>query len=445
MIRAEGVTKIFGDRAQEGLQLLKQGKCKDEIKSETGQVVGVADANFELKPGEIFVIMGLSGSGKSTLIRCMNRLIEPTAGRVFLEKDGDSIEITALSDQELRQLRTHRMSMVFQHFGLFPHRTVSDNVSYGLEIQGRPPEERREIAQKYLELVGLGGWENARISELSGGMQQRVGLARALATEAEILLMDEPFSALDPLIKVTMQDELLKIEEELEKTILFITHDLDEAMRIGDRIAIMDAGVIVQIGTPEEILVNPRTEYVADFVEHADPTGVLTAITLALPIDHTEFRLIREEGGAKIYEREGGLGIHYQVDGEGRFQGAVRDGSPLHVERLREVLARHKMPTQRKEDVVLTCREKVVIRDILRGRGYSRSPTVVLDKNEHMKGIIGERELIYGILERKGRQEQGKRPSAESQETATTLASPREAVPETPQPGGVHSPHARES
>ena len=404
MIRAEGVFKIFGPSPQQGLQLVQQGKTKAEVKEETGNVVGVNDASFELAAGEVFCIMGLSGSGKSTLIRCINRLIEPTAGKVFFDSsDGSSTEITGLDQESLRKLRTSHMSMVFQHFGLFPHRTVLDNVTYGLEIQGgKSEDEQNEIAEQMLELVGLGGWGGAYPSELSGGMQQRVGLARGLAAQSEVLLMDEPFSALDPLIKVQMQDELLKIQDELERTILFITHDLDEAMRLGDRIAIMDAGVIVQIGTPEEILVNPKTEYVANFVENADPTGVLTAGTLALPLNHERMSVVREDDDGVVYARDGRPNVHYKVDREGRFMEMRVDDQSVEVRKLREVLAKHEAPWQRHANIGLTVRESAVIRNILRGRGFSRLPVAVLDKNDHLMGIIGERELITGILEKTG-------------------------------------------
>ena len=404
MIKAEGVFKVFGPSPQQGLQLVQQGKTKAEVREESGNVVGVNDASFELEAGEVFCIMGLSGSGKSTLIRCINRLIEPTAGKViFKGSDGSETDITRLDDEGLRQLRTNHMSMVFQHFGLFPHRTVLSNVTYGLEIQGNKAEKERErIAEEMLELVGLGGWGNAYPSELSGGMQQRVGLARGLAAQSEVLLMDEPFSALDPLIKVQMQDELLKIQDELERTILFITHDLDEAMRLGHRIAIMDAGVIVQIGTPEEILVNPKTDYVANFVENADPTGVLTAGTLALPLDHERMSVVRDEEDGRVYVRDGRPNVHYKVDRDGRFQEMRVDDQPVQMQKLKDVLASHENLWQRHNDVGLSVRENDVIRNILRGRGYSRLPVVVLDKQERLKGVIGERELITGILEKTG-------------------------------------------
>lgn len=401
MIRTENVTKIFGDEPEKGLELLQRGKTKDEIKAEAGQVVGVSNATFEVQVGEIFGIMGLSGSGKSTLIRCINCLIEPTAGRVFFQTNKGSTEITALDKKQLRSLRTNHMSMVFQHFGLFPHRTVLRNVTYGLEIQGQEKAKRERIAQETLELVGLSEWGEAFPSELSGGMQQRVGLARALAAQSEVMLMDEPFSALDPLIKVQMQDELIKIQKEIKRTILFITHDLDEAMRVGNRIGIMDAGVIVQIGTPEDILVNPHTEYVANFVKNADPTDVLTAGTLVLPLNHEKMSVRSSEDGAKVYHRQDSPNIHYKVDREGGLQEMRIGGSPIQVKTLGEVLSLNEIPSQVREDVGLSVGKEAVISKILRGRRYSRLPTVVLNEKGQMVGVINERDLIYGILEKR--------------------------------------------
>lgn len=244
----------------------REGKSKSEVESETGSTIGVYDADFEVYQGEIFVVIGLSGSGKSTLLRLINRLIEPTEGKVYVDED----LISGMDKKEIRQLRRRKMGMVFQHFGLLPNRTVLDNIGFGLEIQGIAEKERKESSQEALEMVGLHGQGEKRITELSGGMQQRVGLARALATEQEILLMDEPFSALDPLIRRDMQNLFLDIQGEVKRTVLFITHDLDEALMLGHRVAIMKDGEIVQIGTPEEILTHPADEYVERFVEDVD-------------------------------------------------------------------------------------------------------------------------------------------------------------------------------
>ncbi|OLO42483.1 glycine betaine/L-proline ABC transporter ATP-binding protein [Alkalihalophilus pseudofirmus] len=272
-IKVEGLTKIFGKKPKRALDMLKQQKSKDEILKETNMTVGVNRASFEVSHGEIFVIMGLSGSGKSTLVRLLNRLIEPTDGSVWI--DGE--DLAQMDERKLREVRRSKMSMVFQKFGLFPFRTIIENVEYGLEVQGILKQERRIQAQTSLELVGLKGYEDKYPNELSGGMQQRVGLARALANDPDVLLMDEAFSALDPLIRKDMQDELLDLQEQMKKTIIFITHDLDEALRIGDRIMIMKDGAIIQVGTPEEILTNPENEYVERFVEDVDRSKVFTA------------------------------------------------------------------------------------------------------------------------------------------------------------------------
>ncbi|BAC12955.1 glycine betaine/L-proline ABC transporter ATP-binding protein [Oceanobacillus iheyensis] len=275
-IEVNQLTKIFGSHSKKGLQLLEEGYTKDEILKKSGNTVGVNNVSFDVKSGEFFVIMGLSGSGKSTLIRLINRLIEPTNGSINI--DGD--DITKMNKEQLIETRRNKLGMVFQNFGLFPHRTVINNVSYGLEIQGVSKEERNKKAYKSIEDVGLKGYENSYPNELSGGMQQRVGLARALANDTDILLMDEAFSALDPLIRKEMQDELLKLQNTLNKTILFITHDLDEALKLGDRIAIMKDGEIVQVGTSEEILENPANEYVSNFVKDVDRSKVLDAGTV---------------------------------------------------------------------------------------------------------------------------------------------------------------------
>jgi len=284
MIKVEHIYKVFGEKPEEAIRLVKEGKSKKEIHTETGKVVAVDDVSFEVKEGELFVVMGLSGSGKSTLLRCINRLIEPTSGKVYLKINNKRLEITSLKKRELREIRKNMVSMVFQSFALFPHRTVLSNVTFGMEVQKKEKNYQREKASQILNMVGLEEWANSYPSHLSGGMQQRVGSGRALATEAKALLMDEPFSALDPLIRMRMQDELLKLQGKLQKTIIFVTHDLDEALKLGDRIAIMENGQIVQMGTAEEIILNPKTEYVAKFVENADPSGVITAETIVRTI-----------------------------------------------------------------------------------------------------------------------------------------------------------------
>lgn len=274
VIEVEGLWKIFGGDPEAARRLSQEeGLTKAEVKEETGSVIAVNDATFEVEEQEIFVVMGLSGSGKSTLLRCVNRLIEPTYGAINVHGEN----VVDFDEDELRQIRRTKMSMVFQNFGLFPHRSVLGNVEYGLEVSGVEEEKRREKARRSLELVGLEGYEDSNPSELSGGMQQRVGLARALVNDPEILLMDEAFSALDPLIREEMQNELLDLQDMWDPaaTILFITHDLDEALKMGDRIAIMKDGLIAQVGTPTEILTDPADDYVRSFVQNVDRTKVI--------------------------------------------------------------------------------------------------------------------------------------------------------------------------
>jgi glycine betaine/proline transport system ATP-binding protein len=272
-IDVKDLYKVFGDRPDQAMQMINDGIDKAEIFDKTGQTVGVCGASFTVREGEIFVVMGLSGSGKSTLVRLLNRLIEPTSGQVLY----DGTDIAAMSDEELRELRRRDMSMVFQSFALMPHMSVVDNAAFGLELAGVAEEERHQRALNALDQVGLKAQANSYPDELSGGMQQRVGLARALANDPSVMLMDEAFSALDPLIRTEMQDELLTLQREHKRTIIFISHDLDEAMRIGDRIAIMEGGIVVQVGTPEEILNNPANDYVKSFFRGVDVSTILTA------------------------------------------------------------------------------------------------------------------------------------------------------------------------
>ena len=279
LIQVEGLYKVFGSDPKSVMPMVQDGCSKDEILAKTGHTVGLKDINLTINKGEIFVIMGLSGSGKSTLIRHFNRLIDPTQGVIKVE----NIDVMALSPKELQDFRRHKVSMVFQRFGLLPHRTVIDNVAYGLAVQGMSKPARREKAQEWLETVGLTGYENQYPAQLSGGQQQRVGLARALCTDADVLLMDEAFSALDPLIRSEMQDQLIELQAKLHKSIIFITHDLDEALRLGDRIAILKDGEVVQQGRPEEILLHPATSYVEAFVRDVNRARALTVETVMKP------------------------------------------------------------------------------------------------------------------------------------------------------------------
>ncbi len=278
-VQLRHIWKIFGPNPEYMFKTMDHHASRADLLSETGHVVAVRDVSLDVAEGEIFVVMGLSGSGKSTLIRCLSRLIEPTSGQVLINQD----DVTAMTTDQLRELRRHTVSMVFQRFGLFPHRRVIDNVSYGLEVRGMSASERETKAQEVLELVGLQGWERHYPHELSGGMQQRVGLARALAVDPEIMLCDEPFSALDPLIRRDMQNELLHLQKTLHKTIIFITHDFLEALKLGDRIAIMKDGAIVQIGTPQQIVANPINEYVREFTRDVPRAKVLTAAEVMQP------------------------------------------------------------------------------------------------------------------------------------------------------------------
>ena len=316
----EDLYKIFGPEPDKAMALLKEGRSKEEIFEETRTTVGVQGASFTIRDGEVFVVMGLSGSGKSTLVRMLNRLIEPTAGRVLVEGE----DVTRMSKKELIEMRRRRMSMVFQSFALMPHKTVAENTAFGLEVSGVPVAERRTRALEALETVGLAAWADSRPDELSGGMKQRVGLARALATRAPILLMDEAFSALDPLIRTEMQDELVRLQQHEAHTVVFISHDLDEAIRIGDRIAIMEGGAIVQIGTPEEIVTNPANEYVRSFFYGVDVSKVFNAAEIA------------ERKGLMVFERPGvnvraalaqlkdrNRNVAVVVDGNGAYRGMV--------------------------------------------------------------------------------------------------------------------------
>lgn len=272
-LRAEGLWKVFGSKPDRAMRLADEGATRADVLEATGCTIGVRDVSFDVERGETFVVMGLSGSGKSTLVRCVARLTDASRGHVLL--DGE--DLSTMGDAELRDVRRTKLSMVFQHFGLFPHRTVADNAAYGLEVQGIPKAERRTEALRVLELVGLGGYHDHYPQQLSGGMQQRVGLARALAVDPEVMFFDEPFSALDPLIRRDMQDELIRLQGDLQRTIVFITHDFAEAIKLGDRIAIMKDGVFDQIGTAAELITQPATDYVREFTEDVPKAKVLTA------------------------------------------------------------------------------------------------------------------------------------------------------------------------
>ena len=311
IIRLEGVYKIFGPQSRgRAFELAKSGFDKNEVQRRSGHVMGLNNVNFSINKGETFVVMGLSGSGKSTAIRTVNKLLDVTAGSVWV----DGIDVQKLDGAALQAFRREKMGMVFQHFALFPHRTVIDNVGYGLKVQKVPKEQRDQASLKALSLVGLDAYANNATQELSGGMQQRVGLARALAADPDILLMDEAFSALDPLIRRQMQDEMMDIQGELHKTILFITHDLNEALRIGDRVCIMKDGAVVQIGTPEEILTQPATGYVAEFVQDVDQGRVIDVADIMLDPQPISSRLSLQDALSQLGDRVGA----FVVDANGK-------------------------------------------------------------------------------------------------------------------------------
>ena len=334
-IEIKNLSIIFGHDKSKARKLIMEGKNKSEILKSTGCTVAVRNANLEIREGEVFVVMGLSGSGKSTLLRCINRLNEPTLGEVYINGEN----ITRKSDKELQQLRRTELAMVFQHFGLLPHRTVLSNIAFGLELQGVPKVEREKKALRTVGLVGLKGYENQRVNELSGGMQQRVGLARALANDASVLLMDEAFSALDPLIREQMQDELLQLQASMQKTIVFITHDLHEAIKLGDRIAIMKDGEVVQVGTPEEILTEPANDYVERFVENVGRGRIITASSI-MKTKPVVARLKKEEPEAIIRKmREKNLFVLPVVGTDGQFLGEVslKDVVNLRKQGIKEI------------------------------------------------------------------------------------------------------------
>ncbi|MGR5076114.1 quaternary amine ABC transporter ATP-binding protein [Photobacterium swingsii] len=326
LISVKNLYKVFGPNGKKVLEQVKAGKSKDEILAETGHTVGLSDINVDVYPGEIFVVMGLSGSGKSTLIRHFNRLIEPTAGEIIVQGS----DVMALNSKDLQTFRRHKMSMVFQRFGLMPHHTVLDNIGYGLQIQGVAKDERKQRAMEWLETVGLGGYQSQFPAQLSGGQQQRVGLARALCTDADILLMDEAFSALDPLIRSEMQDQLIELQEKLHKTIVFITHDLDEALRLGDRIAILRDGVLVQQGRPVDILLNPADDYVEAFVKDVNRARALTVETVMKP---QVVRISAETIGEAVAEmRKAKDDYGYYVNDDG-YQGVITQETLENVEK----------------------------------------------------------------------------------------------------------------
>ncbi|EGF22415.1 MULTISPECIES: glycine betaine/L-proline ABC transporter ATP-binding protein [Streptococcus] len=385
-LEVKHLTKIFGKRQKQALEMVQQAKSKTEILEKTGATVGVYDVNFEVQIGEIFVIMGLSGSGKSTLIRLLNRLIDPTSGDIYI----DGQDVAKMNEEELRDVRRHKLNMVFQNFGLFPHRTILENTEFGLEVRGVDKEERTRLAEQALDNAGLLSFKDQYPDQLSGGMQQRVGLARALANNPDILLMDEAFSALDPLIRREMQDELLDLQAEHERTIIFITHDLNEALRIGDRIAIMADGQIMQIGTGEEILTNPANDFVREFVEDVDRSKVLTAqnimttpLTTNIDIDGPTVALNR------MKKEE--VSMLLAVDRKRHLKGS------LTAEAARDARKQHQALAEVIDKNVRKVTQETLITDIFPLIYDSPAPLAVVDDKDKLVGVIIKGRVIEAL------------------------------------------------
>ncbi|TCS39754.1 glycine betaine/L-proline ABC transporter ATP-binding protein ProV [Reinekea marinisedimentorum] len=385
-LEVKGLYKIFGTRPAKAMALLKQGKDKDSIFESTGMTVGVKDASLAINEGEIFVIMGLSGSGKSTLVRLLNRLIEPSAGEVLI--DGENI--LSINEKQLREVRRKKIAMVFQSFALMPHMNVLDNTAFGLELAGVTLEERHAKAMESLAQVGLENHAESYPDELSGGMQQRVGLARALTNDPDILLMDEAFSALDPLIRTEMQDELIRLQSEQQRTVVFISHDLDEAMRIGDRIAIMQGGEVVQVGTPDEILNKPANDYVKSFFKGVDVANVFSAQDIAL---HTQATLIKKDTDKGLRTglrmlRDHDRSFGYVVSKTNQFLGVVSDDS------LHSMLQKDASLESALLDDVTPVNAQTPISEIISTVAQTACPVPVVDDNGKYKGYISRTRLL---------------------------------------------------
>ena len=386
----DGVDIVFGEAHKEALRLLDQGGTRDEILKSTGAVIGVADASLTVEEGEICVLMGLSGSGKSTLLRAVNGLNKVSRGKVMLKHRGTMVDIAKIDANTLRAVRTESVAMVFQQFALLPWRTVKDNVGFGLELKGMNKAERDTIVDQKLKMVQLDSWAQKYAHELSGGMQQRVGLARAFATDASLLLMDEPFSALDPLIRTKLQDELLSLQKNLKKTILFVSHDLDEAMKLGNRIAIMEGGRIVQWGTPEDIILRPANDYVAEFVAHMNPLNVVKArsIMRSLPdcAHDGERYFIDDERKASIV-----------IDASGKAVSAKVDGNDVPLLRVE---ADGVIPNNAKHGIAIASPE-ITLKTAIALRQTSGHGLGLVDFNGRLIGLCNDSDLFGGLLREK--------------------------------------------
>lgn len=387
-IECQNLYKIFGKQPEQLINSLGPDESREEFLARTGAVIAVRDVSFDVRVGETFVIMGLSGSGKSTLVRCLDRLIEPTGGAILI--DGE--DLLGMDKRQLRELRRHKMSMVFQHFGNLPHKRVIDNVTYGLQVQGMDQASRNRRASEVIDLVGLSGWEDRYPHELSGGMQQRVGLARALAVDPEILLFDEPFSALDPLIRREMQDELIKLQETVNKTIVFITHDFLEALKLGDRVAIMKDGAFVQVGTPEEVVGSPVDDYVKDFTRDVPRSKVLTAQSA---MTQPELTASIEQIPSQLLTSMRDIACEWAfvVDGDRRLQGvvyygdlskAVTDGC-MELSRVVRNSYSEAPPETKVEDLIHLCM-------------VSDGPIAILDQGKHLMGTVNRVSVMSALV-----------------------------------------------
>lgn len=388
IIEFKNIDIVFGDNPKAAIPLLDAGKSRSEILEATGNVLGAANANLVVEEGEICVLMGLSGSGKSTLLRAINGLNPILRGQLLLEHQGKHIDIANCDKQTLREIRLYRAAMVFQQFALLPWLTVAENVGFGLDIRGMPKSEQQAIVNEKLDMVGLTEWRHKYAKELSGGMQQRVGLARAFATDADILLMDEPFSALDPLIRNKLQEDLLELQEKLKKTIVFVSHDLDEAIKIGSKIAIMEGGHIVQYGEAEDIVLNPTNRYVAEFIAHMNPLNVLTGHAIMCPV--ADFTSVDEQN-------------RYDLDWSGQHKVTFKNGYEIeHVfigDEVAVTLAWHAQIDYQTipDNAYITANSDILLRDIIRIRHATGRPTIMM-KDKQVIGVAGGDEIYEGML-----------------------------------------------
>ncbi|HEX9447697.1 MAG TPA: choline ABC transporter ATP-binding protein [Dongiaceae bacterium] len=389
VVRFENVDVVFGKKAKEAVAMLDQGMGRDAILDQTGSLVAVHDASVFVNEGEILVLMGLSGSGKSSLLRCINGLNTVTRGKVLVHDGTSEVDVASCGGETLRQLRRNRISMVFQQFGLMPWLTVHDNVGFGLDVRGMKQADRDRVVDEKIKLVRLDKFAEKFAHELSGGMQQRVGLARAFATEADILLMDEPFSALDPLIREHLQDELLELQRNLKKTIVFVSHDLDEALKIGNRIAIMEAGKVVQFGTPDDIILNPVNDYVRQFVASMNPLTVLKGGTLMRQVGD----LVREPGSSFVQLDRAGR-CRCRLDDKGRPVDPMINGRPGEFVPYSSEIDLAALP----DNVMVTGTERTPMKAAVMVRQLTKRPLVLLGDNGELLGVVGEHELYRGML-----------------------------------------------